>query len=137
MDVDPNYDPSDFLKMPPRSREESQQHAPETMDYHPVNIKQEPQTHHQSYEDEQYDQSFDMSEMLTYQQPQPPVEKEEQHQAQQSQLLPDRENLDDVGIHDDLAISDSDEDDQNLIEPKLENTNNDNDNDDEGDGLWF
>lgn len=124
MDLDPNYDPSDFLKMPSRSQEPTQQQEPMSMDYHNVNIKQEPQAHQQQYEheDQHYDQqSFDMSEMLRYQQP-------EEHQQQQ-------ENIDDVGIHDDLAISDSDEGELDLVVPKVENVENDND--DEGDGLWF
>lgn len=137
MDVDPNYDPSDFLKMPTRSRDEtSQSSIPETpkFDYNAINIKQEPQS--QAYVDSQYDQSFDMSEMLNYQQPPPPLQQEVEVEPEQAPLPPPPEQhtqpLDDVGIHDDLAISDSDEDDQDFVEPKP-----DNDNDEEGDGLWF
>lgn len=106
---------------------------PDKFDYNTVNIKQEPQTHHQPYADQQYDQSFDMSEMLTYQQSHEPEVEQEQPQLPSQPDL--REPLDDVGIHDDLAISDSDEDDQDLVEPKSENAENDND--EEGDGLWF
>lgn len=156
-DTDQNFDLSDFLTMQSRNRvidENSQSAVSEApkFDYNAVNIKQEPQTHPQSYDDQQYDQSFDMSEMLHYQQPrdavaehveQPPSilpEQFEQHQhlqqQQQQQEELQHQPLPDVAIHDDLAISDSDEDDQDFVEPKVEK-NADNDNDEDADGLWF
>lgn len=142
MDVDPNYDPSDFLNMQSRNRDDNSQSAVSEapkFDYHAINIKQEPQTHQQSYDDQdqQYDQSFDMSEMLHYQQPREPVnEPVEQPLPILAEAEPLQQPPADVAIHDDLAISDSDEDDQDFVEPKADKSA-DHDNEEEGDGLWF
>lgn len=129
MDVDPNYDPSDFLKMPSTSREEPQQHYSNdsvNTGFNPVNIKREPQSHQQDdYKDHH---SFDMPQML-YEQPQ----QEEPAQNQRSDSL-ERDDL--VGIHDDLAISDSDEGEPESVEAKIENVA-ENDNEEDGVGLWF
>lgn len=150
MDVDPNYDPSDFLKMPSRNRDETSQASisdTPKFDYSAINIKQEPQTHHQSYDDQHYDQSsFDMSEMLQYRQPneaeyqqaaeqQAANEQAQMHVPEEPEPQQPQPPLDDVGIHDDLAISDSSDDDNDFVEPKSENPPNDNE--DDGDGLWF
>lgn len=146
MDLDPNYDPSDFLQMPMPSKKEIK------IDY--TNIKQEPQSQPQGYEQ---DTSFSMDEMLLYESR---TTKTEHGQSQleslelavQSQVLEfssqetysqeaqsphqnpaQNEGLDDVGIHDDLAISDSDEEQQQGDSLKNQSENaNDNDAD-----LWF
>lgn len=145
MDLDPNYDPSDFLKMSSTSKDSSQprvtyESESVSVDYSiNVNIKQEPTSHQQQ---SPYDQSaFNMSEMLMY--------KEEPEQgnsrsemkisgepsgAQSQSSIVQQENI--AAIHDDLAISDSDEDEQGANEGQKK-VHSDNDNDDDGDGLWF
>lgn len=144
MDLDPNYDPSDFLHMP--SKKETK------VDY--TNIKQEPQSQSQIYEQ---DSSISMSDMLLYENRQTKTEpgqmqSETLEMISQSQQMeystqetysqevqspqqnqPQNESLDDVGIHDDLAISDSDEEQQQGDSSKNQSENaNDNDAD-----LWF
>lgn len=144
MDLDPNYDPSDFLQMP------SNQESSVKMDY--SNIKQEPKSQSQLFEQ---DSSFSMSEMLMYEKTTTKTEQGQSEIAEmtvQSQVLdfsshetysqeiqspqrnqPLNESLDDVGIHDDLAISDSDEEQQQGNSSKNQSENaNDNDAD-----LWF
>lgn len=135
MDLDPNYDPSDFLKMSskdtnaqPRVVNESESVSVDyTMN---INIKQEPKSHQPQ---SSYDQSsFNMSEMLMYKKE---PESSGEPSGSQSQSLDHQENIV-AAIHDDLAISDSDEDEPDLdLAPKKEHS--DNDNDDDGDGLWF
>lgn len=142
MDLDPNYDPSDFLQMP------SEKEPSVKVEY--ANIKQEPQSQSQIYEQ---DSSFNMSEMLLYENRPTKIEMEsetleptvqsqvldfssqEPYNTQDSppQNIAQNENLDHVGIHDDLAISDSDEEQQpgDLSKNQSENAN-DNDVD-----LWF
>lgn len=140
MDLDPNYDPFDFLQM------SSKKETSVKIDY--TNIKQEPQS--QIYEQ---DSSFSMSEMLLYEKRTTKIEhgqqSESSEQTLQSQVidftsqeaysqeraLPQQntaqnKNLDDVAIHDDLAISDSDEE-QGDSRNQSENVK-DNDAD-----LWF
>lgn len=141
MDLD-NYDPSDFLQM------SSKKETSVKIEY--SNIKQEPQS--QAYEQE----SFSMSEMLLYEKRTTKLEHSQQSESsemtvqsqvinfssqetysldmtssQQSTTQSDR--LDDVAIHDDLAISDSDEEPQpgEISRNQSENAN-DNDSD-----LWF
>lgn len=142
MDLDPNYDPSDFLQMP------SKKEAPVKIDY--TNIKQEPRSQSQIYEQ---DSSFSMSEMLLYEKRTTKVEHGQQSESSeaaiQSQVidfsshetysqemaLPQQtqnENLDNVAIHDDLAISDSDEEQQQGDSMNQSENANDNDSD-----LWF
>lgn len=137
MDLDPNYDPSDFLHMP------SKKETTVKIDY--TNIKQEPQQQSQLYEQ---DSSFSMSEMLLYEKRTSKTEagqSESSEMTVQSQVLdfslhesysqeiPPNENLNDVGIHDDLAISDSDEEQQHGDSSKNQSEGaNDNDAD-----LWF
>lgn len=154
MDLDPNYDPSDFLQMP------SKKEPTIKLDY--SNIKQEPQSQPQLYEQ---DSSFSMSEMLMYdkrptksEHGQTPSESSEQtlhshgldfssqdvYQSQDAQstqpISAQNESLDDVGIHDDLAISDSDEEQQQQQQqqsqgdPSKNQSENANDNDTD---LWF
>lgn len=157
MDLDPNYDPSDFLKMPSTSQTipSHSQHQNDSVNVEyamNISIKQEPQsTQQQTYEQ----QSFDMSEMLLYQQK--TIDESQIQLEQQDEFPPDEtqsqatvqpvphhqhhENIDDVGIHDDLAISDSDEGDQDMDESKRDQADsengNENDNNDDGGGLWF
>lgn len=146
MDLDPNYDPSDFLQMP------SKKDTNIKVEY--SNIKQEPQSQPQNYEQ---DSSFSMSEMLMYEKR--PTKSElggqaqsesstDQMQAQPNDFAPhdtplspaqspsaQNESLDDVGIHDDLAISDSDEEQQQQGDtPSKNQSENANDNDAD---LWF
>lgn len=151
MDLDPNYDPSDFLHMP------SKKEPVVKIDY--TNIKQEPTSQPQIYEQ---DTSFSMSEMLLYENR---TTKTELGQAQtdsveidvQSQVLEystqetysaqeqpvqlpqqnstQNEGLDNIGIHDDLAISDSDEEQQHGGDSSKNQSESVNDNDD--DQLWF
>lgn len=147
MDLDPNYDPSDFLQMP------SKKETNIKVEY--SNIKQEPQSQPQNYEQ---DSSFSMSEMLMYEKrttKTEPGQAQSESSTEQTQSQPNdfssrdtplsptqspsaqNESLDDVGIHDDLAISDSDEDQQQgggggtTSKNQSENAN-DNDAD-----LWF
>lgn len=144
MDLDPNYDPSDFLQMP------SKKETSVKIDY--TNIKQEPQSQSQIYEQ---DSSFSMSEMLLYEQQTTKLEPGQQSESSevtvQSQVIDfssqetysqemtlsqqntaQNENLDDVAIHDDLAISDSDEEQQQGDSRNQSENANDNDAD-----LWF
>lgn len=147
MDLDPNYDPSDFLQMP------SKKEPSVKMEY--TNIKQEPTSQPQLYEQ---DSSFSMSEMLMYEKRTTKTEhiqsqsesseqmmpsqvfdfsSQEVHQPQEPQSpqqnVAQHESLDDVGINDDLAISDSDEEQQQGDSSKNQSENaNDNDAD-----LWF
>lgn len=147
MDLDPNYDPSDFLQM------STKKELAVKVDY--TNIKQEPQSQPQLYEQ---DSSFSMSEMLMYEKrptksehgPSPSESSEQTLQTQSldftsqdvyqsqearspQQSTAQNESLDDVGIHDDLAISDSDEEQQQRDSSKNQSENaNDNDTD-----LWF
>lgn len=125
LDVDPNYDPSDFLMSKMSSKKQTEQ------DFSiGVNIKQESESYQEEHEDKS---SFSMSEMLVY----APAKAEEQMQYQQSQSLSftsefsssqmqqsmditssqqnisqHNEIIPDVGIHDDLAISSDSEDEQ-------------------------
>lgn len=151
MDVDPNYDPSDFLQLTkPRA---VQQDSSVKIEY-TMNIKQEPQIQQQNYDSQN---SFNMSEMLMYDRGPAKVEIDQQNtidtyqqqlitqqttdyslqNLQASQEPPPNENIDDIGIHDDLAISDSDEDEQqqkHQISSELMKNQGDNANDDD---LWF
>lgn len=52
MDVDPNYDPSDFLRLPGAIKKERPDHDPN--DEQPINDDDDDQIH-QSYDDNQYD----------------------------------------------------------------------------------
>lgn len=143
MDLDPNYDPSDFLKMSSNSKDMHNSQASESVSVDfsmNINIKQEPRTHQQSTA---YDQSsFNMSEMLMYKNE--PERSDlrseielggEPSNVQSHVPVAQQENIV-AAIHDDLAISDSDEDDADAnVGAKKERS--DNDNDDDGDGLWF
>lgn len=151
MDLDPNYDPSDFLKISSNSKdvqsaqgrfnEPTSEYSIQTPDYAiNVNIKQEPKSQQQQSSQDQstYDlSSFNMSEMLIYkkesEQSDSRLEMGGETSGTQSQSTAPPENI--AAIHDDLAISDSDEDDAETSGPKKEPS--DNDNDDDGDGLWF
>lgn len=146
MDLDPNYDPSDFLQMTTKKE------TTVKIDY--TNIKQEPQSQSQSQLYEQ-DSSFSMSEMLLYEKRTTKIEHGQQSESSevtvQSQVidftsqetysqemaLPEQsaaqtESLDNVAIHDDLAISDSDEEQQQGDSRNQSENANDNDAD-----LWF
>lgn len=148
MDLDPNYDPSDFLKMSSNSKDVHSSQSRITnesesisVDYSMnVDIKQEPKSH---YQPSSYDQStFNMSEMLMYKkEPERSDSRSDAEMggevsgAQSQSLIVPQENIV-AAIHDDLAISDSDEGEQGIDDgPKKELS--DNDNDDDGDGLWF
>lgn len=155
LDVDPNYDPSDFLHMGKKQIEQ---------DYMiDLNIKQESKSYKDNSQEQQSSSSsFNMSEMLMYerksiksemsihteesgqyqqvQQTQSQITEfttQESHQSTEtSQIIvteQQSENID-VGIHDDLAISDSDEEEQeqqhNISKSHSENPDNDDD-------LWF
>lgn len=146
MDLDPNYDPSDFLQM------SSKKETNIKVEY--SNIKQEPPSQPQNYEQ---DSSFSMSEMLMYEKRTTKTEHGGQAQSESSTDQPQsqvndfaardtplsptqspsaqNESLDDVGIHDDLAISDSDEEQQQQGgTPSKNQSENANDNDAD---LWF
>lgn len=147
MDLDPNYDPSDFLKMSsttkdthssqPRVTNESESVS---VDYSMnINIKQEPMSHQQHSPDDQ--STFNMSEMLMYKkEPERSDSRSEVEisvelsEVQSQSSIVQQENI--AAIHDDLAISDSDEDEQGVNEGQKK-LHSDNDNDDDGDGLWF
>lgn len=135
MDLDPNYDPSDFLHMSTKTETAVQ------IDY--SNIKQEPQS--QIYEQ---DSSFSMSEMLLYERGitktehqsessemtvQPQVIDFSSHEIYAQETTSPNQNTPRNEIHDDLAISDSDEEQQQRLSSKNQFENaNDNDTD-----LWF
>lgn len=148
MDLDPNYDPSDFLQMTTKKDTSIK------IDY--TNIKQEPPSQSQIYEQ---DSSFNMSELLyekrttkiehglqsesselTVQsqvidfasQENSSLETYSQEMILPQQNIPQNENIDDVAIHDDLAISDSDEEQQQGDSMNQSENANDNDAD-----LWF
>lgn len=148
MDLDPNYDPSDFLQM--SHKKES------SIKTEYSNIKQEPQSQSHLYEQ---DSSFSMSEMLMYEKRSTKTEhgqiqsesseqimvsqgfdftSQDMHQTQEAQLpqshTATNECLDDVGIHDDLAISDSDEEQP---QADLSKNQSENINDNDGTDLWF
>lgn len=149
MDLDPNYDPSDFLKMSSNLKDvhSSQSRVPTesesiSVDYSMnVNIKQEPKSHHQ--QQSSYDQStFNMSEMLMYKKE--PEQSDSRSEVEMSAEVSGVQSQSSIGqqenivaaIHDDLAISDSDEDEQD-IDGGQKKAHSDNENDDDGDGLWF
>lgn len=141
LDVDPNYDPSDFLMSKMSNKKQTEQ------DFSiGSNIKQESKSYHEEHEEKS---SFSMSEMLVY----TPANTDEQMQYQQSQSLSftsefssqqaqqsmditsseqntsqHNESIPDVGIHDDLAISSDSEDEQeqqNTSKSQADNADND------------
>lgn len=138
MDLDPNYDPSDFLKIGPRDSQPS--HGDSASVDYSMNIKQEPSSNSQSF---LYDQSsFSMSEMLQYKadpeqvDTQADVDMGEPSGIQSQSSMGQQENI--AAIHDDLAISDSEEEEEVANEDEgVKKEPSDKDNDDDGDGLWF
>lgn len=101
VDLDPNYDPSDFLTLPP---------------------SQPPPLEH-TMKQEQIEVTVAETLNVSMEQLQSAEE------VQQSQ---------EIGIHDDLAVSDSDEEENLKMEIyKEEPMDNDGDGDDDGEGLWF
>lgn len=90
-----------------------------------------------------FDQSFNMSEMLHYKPEERPIEQltsepslvEEQFKQELPAAIPLSNTADHVVIHDDLAISDSDEDENN--QERERKGNSEHENDEDGDGLWF
>lgn len=150
MDLDPNYDPSDFLQMSNKKETNIK------VEY--SNIKQEPQSQQpQSFEQ---DNSFNMSEMLMYEERTTKIEpgqaQSESSTTDQTQshvldfslrdtpLSPPQnasaqnESLDDVGIHDDLAISDGDEEQQQQQQQEDSSSKNQSENPNDNDAdLWF
>lgn len=132
MDLDPNYDPSDFLKMPSSNKDNlSAQSQPEQID--PESLQSS------SYQE----QPFNMSEMLQYKIEEkdeelnpPETFVAEEQLTQEAPSAPQPETADHVAIHDDLAISDSDEDDNPRGETQKKEIS-ENENEEDGDGLWF
>lgn len=131
-DVDPNYDPSDFLHMP--------KSKPKHDDKGGDPSKSSKADHHNSDSQD----SFNMAEMLI---------QERKEAAPDAHAMPSRSldfasselptltgahniDVDDVGIQDDLAISDSDEDEQEQKPHTNDRSKSpaDNVNDDD---LWF
>lgn len=138
MDLDPNYDPSDFLKMPSFAPKAPQQQIPNEsikVEYSmELNVKQEPHSQSQVYGE----QSFSVSETASYEQTVQIDALSQKDTTQPSDIdtkLMRTESPDGGEIHDDLAISDTDEEDQGRQVPKEEGDHDEND--DDGDGLWF
>ncbi|XP_055631687.1 transcription initiation factor TFIID subunit 1 isoform X2 [Toxorhynchites rutilus septentrionalis] len=141
MEIDPNYDPSDFLGMSGRQlvsenttiqveQSESiqfqyQQSATSAFD------PNYPQFQHQQLQQQQL-QFGDQQQMLVGDdQQQLQMQMPSMEQQQQPSALPPLQSL-----HKDLAISDSDDEQNNLQMDIFNNTNENDDNDDGGD-LWF
>lgn len=137
MDIDPNYDPSDFLQMPSTSGIKPQTQPMDVANAEPSSVKQEMELSQQS---ETFDQSsFNMSEMLQYKPTEgkresTPSDRDELEEPQENVVDQQSENPNHVAIHDDLAISDSDEDGRDGAdaddEKKDNNSDNENDDDD-------
>lgn len=138
VDIDPNYDPSDFLGLPNRSFNEPQQQQ------QPIQqeLQQQQQNDFHMQPDLQMQQDFYLQQQMQQQQQPQQQQHMEQQQNDQQQLqmqyqqlqMMDDFNSQNVGIHDDLAISDSDEENNLKMEiTKEEPPENDND---DG-GLWF
>ncbi|XP_049530186.1 transcription initiation factor TFIID subunit 1-like [Anopheles darlingi] len=153
MEIDPNYDPSDFLGM---SNRNNQAAVSDTNVYNQTSVDgtvSVDQT--QSYSNSEYvDQSQQPYQQgsetgvviggdgtIPSEQVQPslaydpasgiPQQPEQDQQQQQQPPLPTLQSL-----HSDLAISDSDDEKSNLRMDVMRDENENDDNDD-GDGLWF
>lgn len=147
LDVDPNYDPSDFLKM---SGQKDQSSTTQATAQYSLSVKQEttisqfePYERDPPAQQQPQSSSYDLSSLPTYQpkdsqsqQQQPPSHMPyTPQQSEQVKLEGAMSPLSETDrLHNDLAISDSNEEEQNQTKPDNEN---DNENDDDGDGLWF
>lgn len=124
MEIDPNYDPSDFLGMSNRQlgTESAVQPAVDPSQF----------TYQQaSAFDPNFQQFQQQPSQFEDQQIMAAEGQQQEQQAQQPSALPPLQSL-----HKDLAISDSDDEQHNLQMDIFNNANENDDNDDGGD-LWF
>lgn len=128
MEIDPNYDPSDFLGMSNRQLDtvvETQTVADDSS----IQFQQ-----YQQQQDGSFQQFGEQQQQQQYGEPQQVVIEQppqDQQQQQSSSGLPPLQSL-----HKDLAISDSD-DEQNNLQMDIFNNGNENDDNDDGGDLWF
>ncbi|XP_065085735.1 transcription initiation factor TFIID subunit 1-like isoform X2 [Ochlerotatus camptorhynchus] len=123
MEIDPNYDPSDFLGMSNR------QLGTESTGQTGANPSQFTYQQGSAFDPnfqqfQQQPSQFEDQQILA-------VEGQQQEQAEQPSVLPPLQSL-----HKDLAISDSD-DEQNNLQMDIFSNANENDDNDDGGGLWF
>lgn len=123
MEIDPNYDPSDFLGMSNRPL------ATETVgqaggDPSQFTYQQESAFDPNFQQFQQQPSQFEDQQIMA-------AEGQQQEQVQQPAALPPLQSL-----HKDLAISDSD-DEQNNLQMDIFNNANENDDNDDGGDLWF
>lgn len=123
MEIDPNYDPSDFLGMSNR------QLGPESTVQTGGDASQF--TYQQGSAFDPNFQPFQQQPSQFEDQQIMAPEGQQQEQPQQPSVLPPLQSL-----HKDLAISDSD-DEQNNLQMDIFNNANENDDNDDGGDLWF
>lgn len=123
MEIDPNYDPSDFLGMSNRQLDSVDGGGQLAV------VDDSAQFQYQPQQDANFQQFGEPQQVVIEEQlqQQPPQDQ----QQQSSSGLPPLQSL-----HKDLAISDSD-DEQNNLQMDIFNNGNENENDDDGGDLWF
>ncbi|EAT42378.1 AAEL006082-PA [Aedes aegypti] len=128
MEIDPNYDPSDFLGMSNRQLATDTGGQPGAMDANQFAYQQgsafDPNFQQFQQQPAQFENQQIMGNVGE-------VQLQEQPQQQPNAVLPPLQSL-----HKDLAISDSD-DEQNNLQMDIFNNTNENDDNDDGGGLWF
>lgn len=121
MEIDPNYDPSDFLGMSNRQLDSVDGGGQMAV------VDDSAQFQYQPQQDANFQQFGEPQQVVIgEQQPQ-----QDQQQQSSASGLPPLQSL-----HKDLAISDSD-DEQNNLQMDIFNNGNENENDDDGGDLWF
>ncbi|XP_053696319.1 transcription initiation factor TFIID subunit 1 isoform X2 [Sabethes cyaneus] len=132
VEIDPNYDPSDFLGMSNRQLggDNLQGGQMEQVDASQIEYQQQPQQGEISAFDPSF-QQFQQQPQFTIQQIMTEEGKQQQMEMPQQDQLPTLPSL-----HKDLAISDSD-DEQNNLQMDIFNNANENDDNDDGGDLWF
>ncbi|XP_001845437.2 transcription initiation factor TFIID subunit 1 isoform X1 [Culex quinquefasciatus] len=122
MEIDPNYDPSDFLGMSNRQLDSVDGGGQMAV------VDDSAQFQYQPQQDANFQQFGEPQQVVIGEQQQQPPQDQQQ---QSSSGLPPLQSL-----HKDLAISDSD-DEQNNLQMDIFNNGNENENDDDGGDLWF
>ncbi|XP_058813451.1 transcription initiation factor TFIID subunit 1 isoform X2 [Topomyia yanbarensis] len=130
VEIDPNYDPSDFLGMSNRQLDTENMHS---------QLVEQVDSGQFQYQQSEISNAFDPNFQQFQQQPQFPPQQimPEEGQLQQMQMMQQQEALPLLpSLHKDLAISDSD-DEQNNLQMDIFNNGNENDDNDDGGELWF
>ncbi|XP_021710567.1 transcription initiation factor TFIID subunit 1 isoform X2 [Aedes aegypti] len=128
MEIDPNYDPSDFLGMSNRQLATDTGGQPGAMDANQFAYQQGSAFDPNFQQFQQQPAQFENQQIVGNV---GEVQLQEQPQQQPNAVLPPLQSL-----HKDLAISDSD-DEQNNLQMDIFNNTNENDDNDDGGGLWF